>query len=206
MLALVFSSLGRRVARHPRLTVVVWVVLTGLGFALALFGVHGESVFDRVTTGAPSIPGSDSERATEILAENDEGGPEITLLVSEVDPADAQVVEAMTEVNADLVAIEGVDTVINPYVIPGGVEDPAAQSLVASDGDGFLTVVTLRTDLDAERTDAVAERVVEQLEAVPGVLAEAAPDAAGEATGLVGSTPWSTSVSEGPLSSDSSRI
>lgn len=187
MLALVFSSLGRRVARHPRLTVVVWVVLTGLGFALALFGVHGESVFDRVTTGAPSIPGSDSERATEILAENDEGGPEITLLVSEVDPADAQVVEAMTEVNADLVAIEGVDTVINPYVIPGGVEDPAAQSLVASDGDGFLTVVTLRTDLDAERTDAVAERVVEQLEAVPGVLAEAAPDAAGEATGLVGS-------------------
>ena len=113
MLALVFSSLGRRVARHPRLTVVVWVVLTGLGFALALFGVHGESVFDRVTTGAPSIPGSDSERATEILAENDEGGPEITLLVSDVDPADAQVVEAMTEVNADLVAIEGVDTVIN---------------------------------------------------------------------------------------------
>src|SRR5690606_17708020 len=187
MLTLVFESLGRRVARRPRLTVVVWVVLTGLGFALALFGVHGEGVFDRVTTGAPTVPGSDSERATQVLAENDEGGPEITLLVSGVDPADAEVVEAMTEVNADLVAIEGVDTVINPYVIPGGVEDPAAQSLVASDGEGFLSVVTLRTDIDAERTDAVAERVVEQLDAVPATLAQAAPGAAGDATGLVGS-------------------
>ncbi|MGO1295341.1 MAG: MMPL family transporter, partial [Cellulosimicrobium funkei] len=158
-----FSSLGRRVARHPRLTVVVWVLLTALGFALALFGVHGESVFDRVTTGAPTIPGSDSERASQVLAENDEGGTEITLLVSGVDPADPQVVEAMTGVDADLVAVEGVDTVIDPYVIPGGVEDPAAQSLVAQDGRGFLSVVTLRTDLDAERTDAVADRVVEQL-------------------------------------------
>jgi RND superfamily putative drug exporter len=187
MLALVFSSLGRRVARHPRLTVVAWVVLTALGFALALFGVHGESVFDRVTTGAPTIPGSDSERANQVLAENDEGGPEITLLVGSVDPADPQVVEAMAGVNADLVAIEGVDTVIDPYVVPGGVQDPAAQSLVASSGDGFLTVVTLRTDLDAERSEAVAARVVEQLDAVPGVLAEAAPGAAGDATGLVGS-------------------
>ncbi len=80
------------------------------------------------------------------------------------------------------------DTVIDPYVIPGGVEDPAAQSLVAQDGRGFLSVVTLRTDLDAERTDAVADRVVEQLEAVPGVLADAAPEAAGDATGLVGRT------------------
>jgi len=187
MLTFVFSSLGRRVARHPRLTLVAWVVLTALGFALALFGVHGESVFDRVTTGAPTVSGSDSERANEILADNDDGGPEITLLVRGVDPADAQLVEAMTGVNADLVAIEGVDTVINPYVVPGGVEDPAAQPLVASDGAGFLTVVTLRTDVTAERSAAVAERVVEQLDAVPGVLAGASPEAAGGATGLVGS-------------------
>ncbi len=187
MLTLVFSSLGRRVARHPRLALVAWAFLTALGFALALFGVHGESVFDRVTTGAPAVPGSDSERANEILADEDASGPEITLLVSGVDPTDAQVVEAMAGVNTDLVAIEGVDTVINPYVVPGGVEDPAAQSLVASDGDGFLTVVTLRTDVDAERSEVVAERVVEQLDAVPGVLAEASGDAAGGATGLVGS-------------------
>ncbi|MCB7137592.1 MMPL family transporter [Cellulosimicrobium marinum] len=187
MLTLVFSSLGRRVARHPRLTVLVWVVLTALGLALALFGVGGQGVFDRVTTGAPTISGSDSERADEVLAANDTSGPEVTLLVRGVEPADEQVVEAMGGLSADLVGIEGVESVINPYVLPGGVEDEAAQPLVAQDGDGFLTVVTLRTDLDAERSDEVAAQVVEELRAVPGALAEAAPGAAGDAEGLVGS-------------------
>ena len=42
----VFESLGRAVAHRPRLTVAVWVVLTALGFALAVVGVHGESLFD----------------------------------------------------------------------------------------------------------------------------------------------------------------
>jgi RND superfamily putative drug exporter len=157
MLALVFSSLGRRVARHPRLTVVVWAVLTALGLALALLGLGGEGLFDRVTTGAPAVAGSESQRADDVLAAQDEDGPEITLLVRGVEPADPQVVEAMTDVDAGLVAIEGVDTVINPFVLPGGVEDEAARPLLARDGDGFLTVVTLRTDLDAELTDQVEE-------------------------------------------------
>lgn len=187
MLTLVFSSLGRRIARHPRLTVLVWVVLTALGFALALFGVQGEGLFDRVTTGAPAVAGSPSERADRILAENDDSGDEITLLVRGVDPADPAVADTMTDVNAGLVATEGVETVINPYVLPGGVEDEAAQPLVAESGDGFLTVVTLRTDLEPERSDVVAAQVVEDLEAVPAELADAAPDAAGDATGLVGS-------------------
>ncbi|WP_069387596.1 MMPL family transporter [Cellulosimicrobium cellulans] len=187
MLTLVFSSLGRSVARHPRLTVLVWVAITALGFALALLGTGGGGLFDRVTTGAPTVPGSDSERADEILAENDEGGPEITLLVDGVDPADAQVVEAMTGIDAELVGIEGVESVINPYVLPGGVEDEAAQPLLAQGGEGFLTVVTLRTDLEPERSDAVAQRVVERLEAVPGELADAAPEGAGGASGLVAS-------------------
>ncbi|MBD5787559.1 MMPL family transporter [Cellulosimicrobium terreum] len=187
MLTSVFTSLGRRVARHPRLTVLVWVVLTGLGLALALFGLHGESVFDRVTTGAPAIPGSQSEQADEILGQEGEGGPEITLLVSGADPADDDVAATMVDTNAKIAGIEGVESVINAYALPDGMDDPAAQGLVADDGAGFLTVVTLRTDLDPAQSDAVAEQVVSELDAVPAELAAAAPDAAAEATGLVGS-------------------
>ena len=47
-----FESLGRAVAHRPRLTVAVWVVLTALGFALAVVGVHGECLFDRLSPGA----------------------------------------------------------------------------------------------------------------------------------------------------------
>ncbi|MBD8077890.1 MMPL family transporter [Cellulosimicrobium arenosum] len=187
MLTLVFSSLGRRVARHPRLSVLVWLVLTALGIAMALFGVHGEGLFDRVTTGAPAIPGSGSQKADQILADGSEGGPEITLLVQGADPADADVAAAMEDVNATVAGIEGVESVINAYVLPDGVEDPAAGPLVAQDGDGFLTVVTLRPDLESDESTAVAERVVEELTAVPDQLASAAPEAAADATGLVGS-------------------
>ena len=62
-MASVFARLGRVVAHRPRLTVAVWLVLAVLGYGLAVVGVHGENLFDRLTTGAPAVPGSESERA-----------------------------------------------------------------------------------------------------------------------------------------------
>ncbi|MET4222973.1 MMPL family transporter [Oerskovia enterophila] len=178
-----FESLGRAVAHRPRLTVAVWVVLTVLGFALAVVGVHGESLFDRLTTGEPAVPGSQSERGTQILTDQETTGEEISLLVSGADPADPAVAEAMDPVHQQLGAITGVATVVDPFVIPGGLETEAARSLVAADGDGFLVSVTLEAGLDEETTAAAASDVVERLEAVPEELAEAAPGA----TGLVSS-------------------
>lgn len=179
----VFESLGRAVAHRPRLTVALWVVLTSLGFALAVVGLHGESLFDRLTTGEPSVPGSQSERGTQILTEQDETGETVSLLVSGVDPADPAVAEAMAPVHQDLAAIAGVETVVDPFVVPGGVGTEAGQSLVAADGDGFVLSVTLDPALDDEARAAAATDVVEHLEAVPAGLAEVAPDA----TGLVSS-------------------
>ena len=57
-------ELGRAVAHHPRLTVVAWLVLAVLGYGLAVLGVHGENLFDRLSTGAPSVPGSESARGS----------------------------------------------------------------------------------------------------------------------------------------------
>ncbi|MFF3063759.1 MMPL family transporter [Oerskovia sp. NPDC057915] len=178
-----FESLGRAVAHRPRLTVAVWVVLTTLGFALAVVGVHGESLFDRLTTGEPSVPGSQNERGTQILADQAETGETVSLLVSGVDPADPALAEAMSPVHEELAAVAGVGTVVDPFVIPGGVETEAAQSLVAADGDGFVLSVTLEPGLDEDAQAAASSDVVEILEAVPGDLADVAPDA----TGLVSS-------------------
>ncbi|TGJ97063.1 MMPL family transporter, partial [Actinotalea fermentans ATCC 43279 = JCM 9966 = DSM 3133] len=178
-----FESLGRAVAHRPRLTVAVWVVLTALGFALAVVGVHGESLFDRLTTGEPAVPGSQSERGTQILTEQTETGQTVSLLVSGVDPADPALAEAMDPVHAELAAVAGVETVVDPFVVPGGVATEAAQSLVAADGDGFVLSVTLEPGLDEDAGAAAASDVVEILEAVPADLADVAPDA----TGLVSS-------------------
>jgi putative drug exporter of the RND superfamily len=173
----VFERLGRAVGRRPRLTVAVWVVLTTLGFALAVVGVHGESLFDRLTTGEPVVPGSQSERGTQILTAQDETGETVSLLVSGADPADPAVAEAMAPAHEDLAAIPGVESVVDPFVLPGGVETDAAQSLVAADGDGFVLSVTLDPGLDEDAQATAAADVVERLEAVPDDLADAAPGA-----------------------------
>ncbi|WP_019137092.1 MMPL family transporter [Cellulomonas massiliensis] len=173
----VFARLGRVVARHPVRAVAAWGVLTAVGLLLAVVGVQGGTLFDRLTTGAPGVPGSESEQARDILAAQDESGPSLTLALSDVDPADPAVGEAMQAVRSDLAALDGVASVIDPLGLPDGPSSAAAAPLVSRTGDGFLVVVGLEPDLPEQQQalDAVQER----LERVPDDLRDAAPDASG---------------------------
>ncbi len=176
----VFARLGRAVARHPRATVVVWLVVAVAGYLFAVLGVHGESVFSRTTTGAPNIPSSESRQADAILADVDSGGDSLTLVVEGVPTSDPGLAAPMDAVRTDLAAVPDVASVLDPWALPGGVANPAAGPLLAADGNGFLVVVTLdpQTTTPAESLGAV-ERI---LDGVPARLADTAPDA----TGLVG--------------------
>lgn len=172
----VFARLGRAVARHPRTTVLVWLVVAVAGYAVAVLGVHGESVFSRTTTGAPGIPGSESRQADAILSEV-ELGDSLTLVVDGASPGDAALAAPMGAVRAELAALPDVASVLDPWALPGGVANPAAAPLLAADGTGFLVVVTLdpRTTTPTESLAAV-ERV---LDGVPGRLSDVAPGAKG---------------------------
>ena len=64
----VFARLGRAVARRPRAAVLVWVLLAVVAYLVAGVGVTGQTVFDRLSTGAPAVPGSESDAADAILA------------------------------------------------------------------------------------------------------------------------------------------
>ncbi len=182
MLTCVFESLGRTVARHPRLTILVWGVLTVACFVLALVGIGGQNLFDRLTTGEPVVPGSDSARAAELIAEADTSGASLSLVVQGVDPATEGIAEALAPAREDLTAIDGVASVIDPYVLPDGVANAAAASLLAQDGDGFLMVVELDPDLGDDATETALAQVQADLETVPDALHDVAPDA----TGIVG--------------------
>jgi len=176
----VFASLGRVVARHPRVTVVGWLVVAVVGYAFAVLGVHGETVFSRTTTGAPDIPGSESREADAILAEVDFGGDSLTLVVDGVPPRSPAVAEVMTDVRADLADVPDVASVLDPFSLPGGLTNPAAAALLAADGNGFLVVATLDPLATAPAESLAAVEAV--LVATPARLADVAP----EATGLVG--------------------
>ena len=88
MLSLVFDRLGAQIARRPRTTIAVWLVVTLVCFAFTLGGLGGQRLFDRLTTGAPGVPGSDSATAQAILTDQSTTGPSLTLAVNGVDPAD----------------------------------------------------------------------------------------------------------------------
>ncbi|WP_258723201.1 MMPL family transporter [Cellulomonas sp. NS3] len=179
-----FESLGRAVAHHPRLTVAVWLVLTVLGFGLAVVGVQGENLFERLSTGEPAVPGSDSSRANEILQDSDERGASLTLVVRGVDPTTEGVAEALAPVHEELAGIEGVASVIDPLVLPEGAANPAAAPLIAQDGSGFLVVVELEPGLGEVAQDEALGAVERTLDGVPTALEPVSPGA----SGLVGGT------------------
>ncbi|WP_369408675.1 MMPL family transporter [Cellulomonas triticagri] len=179
-----FDSLGRTVARHPRLTVLVWALVAAACLLLALVGVGGQNLFDRLSTGEPSVPGSDSARASELLAETDTSGASLSLVLQGVDPTTEGVAEALAPAREDVAAVDGVLTVIDPFVLPDGPANPAAAPLLAQDGDGFLLVAELDPELSADAEADALREVQRHLEAVPAALQDVAP----EATGLVGGT------------------
>lgn len=181
----VFDRLGQQIARHPRTTILVWALFTALAFAVTIGGVTGQTLFDRLTTGAPGVPGSDSQIASDILADQSTTGPSLTLAVSGVDPADPAVPDVVAAARADLSAVEGVASVIDPYVVPDGPANPAVAGLLAKDGEGFLVVVELDHGLASDVQDAALADVQARLEELPGALSAAVGSTV---TGQVGGT------------------
>ncbi len=176
----VFARLGRLIGRHPRLTVLVWLVLAVGGYGVAALGVHGgQSVFDRVSSGVPAVPGSQSKAADDLLAQVDQSGESLTLVLSGVSPSAAPVAAAMPAIRHDLAAVPGVVSVVDPLALPGGLTNPAAAPLVARDGKGFLVVVGLSPTLDAHAQQTALDAVQTLLQAVPAQLSGVAPGAHG---------------------------
>jgi RND superfamily putative drug exporter len=184
MLARVFESLGRLVARPPRLTVLAWAVVAAGCFAVALVGVGGQNLFDRLSTGEPVVPGSDSATASELLASTSTSGASLSLVVQGADPATEGLAEALAPARDDVAAVDGVVSVIDPFVLPEGPANPAAAPLLAQDGDGFLLVAELDPELSDDAESAALRDLRDRLEAVPDALHAVAPDA----TGFVGGT------------------
>ena len=154
-----------------------------LGFGLAIVGVQGQNLFDRLSTGNPSVPGSQSATANDILQRADTRGPSLTLVLHHVDPSTTGLPEALLPARAALSAIKGVASVTDPLALPGGVANPAAAPLLAQDKQGFLIVVQLAPGLSASDQATALGAVEQQLKRVPSGLRAVAPDATGQVGG-----------------------
>ncbi|SDC22216.1 putative drug exporter of the RND superfamily [Sanguibacter gelidistatuariae] len=182
MLACVFESLGRRIADHPRSAIVTWAVITVLGFALAVFGVHGESLFSRLTSGAPVVPGSQSYEGAAILDRISPTGEYVSLIVDGVTPSATGVADVMAAAHTELLKISGVESVLDPIIVPDGPESDVGKLFTAQDGAGFLVVVGVEPGMSDDAEAAAIADVADVLRTVPESLA--ATNAG--VTGLVG--------------------
>ena len=175
------QGLGRGIARHPGLIVLVWLIVTIASFAAAT-GVFGEGLFARLSSGQLTVPG-ESDEGLAILTDNSTTGQSLTLLVHGVDPADPGLVEPVGRAHQDLLAIDHVASVAEPITVPGGPQNPQVASLVAKDGDGFLVSVTLEPDLPKAQQDAALDEVQARLTALGAELTAQYPESTAQVGG-----------------------
>ena len=137
--------------------VIAWAVLAVVGYAAAVAGIFGDSLFDRVTTGDLEFP-SESTTGRDLLAATSTTGPTYQLLLDGVDATDPDLVAAIDAARDDLMEIDGVLAVADPVTQGAG--------FVAVDGGAVLLTVALEPDLDEAATEMASAAVVERLSAV----------------------------------------
>lgn len=152
---------------HPFLVLLAWAIVLGGTIALAVVGVGGETVFDRLKSTAPTA-NSESSRADDIIAGDDDSADPTTLLVHGIDLDD----DALEDTAAALGDRFSDEEFVNPLSIPrlpdGSV--PAAASALFSDDDrGVLFVVS---SADEDVVEVLTEQRDELREQLPDAIVE----------------------------------
>ena len=175
------ARLGRHTGQHPLWWVGGWVVAALLCFAVAVGGVTGESLFKRLTSGEPRVPGQ-SQTARDIIESVEPSLDNVMLQVAGAPLDDPRAVAAATAASAGLMDVPGVVSVRSPLLSPKGLDDPEVRPLLADgtpESGRFLTIV----DLDDGLSDSELDTARSAVEARLADLAQALPGA----TGSVGS-------------------
>ncbi|GAB3883071.1 MMPL family transporter [Terrabacter terrigena] len=175
------GRLGGLVARHPRWWLLAWVVVAVTCFAVAVGGATGETLFERLHSGAPTVD-SEASRAQDVIAESSPTLRTLTMQVSGARLGDPDVVAAGVERTRALAKVPGVKAVRSPLLAPGGPTDPSVAPLLeggSPGAGGFVTVVDFEPDLDGEAQDTAEAAAEKALLAVPDAM---------DATGRLGSS------------------
>jgi putative drug exporter of the RND superfamily len=168
------ARLGGVLARHPRSWAAAWAVAAVACFAVAVGGVTGESLFERLHSGAPTVD-SESSRAQDVIAESRPALQTLTLQVTGADLSDSATVRDGMAATRAVAGLAGVKDVRSPLLTSGGPSDPAVAPLLKGGtpaGGGFVTVVDFEPGLGESALDAAESAaeaaLLEVAEAVDG--------------------------------------
>ena len=153
--------LGRNTGQHPLRWVIGWVVAALVSFAVAAGGVTGESLFDRLTSGEPRVPGQ-SQTAREIIESVEPSLDSVMLQVDGAPLDDPRAAARAAAASASLMDVPGVASVRSPLLSRGGLDDPEVRPLLAGgtpQSGRFLTIVDLDEGLDDSELDTARSTV-----------------------------------------------
>ncbi|HET8616585.1 MAG TPA: MMPL family transporter [Actinomycetales bacterium] len=166
------ERLGRAQARHARSVAAAWVVIVVVGFGVAFGAFGGGSLFDRLHSGEPDVPG-ETQVGRQMLDAREQSGERVLVMLDGIDPTAPAVRQHVQAVEQKVRQVEGVQSVASPYSAPGGVTSTAGQAFVATDGHGLLVSVTLQPRLPS-RTE---QRAIDQSQQLLGTVDDGLPGA-----------------------------
>ncbi|MEO5743910.1 MAG: MMPL family transporter, partial [Terracoccus sp.] len=155
------TRLGGVIGRHPWRFVIAWSVAAVVCFAVAVGGVTGESLFNRLQSGAPGVNG-EAQQAQNVISSVEPSLTTLTLQVTDANLTDPAVVRAGAGATAKIKDIPGVNGVRSPLLSPNGVTDPAVASLLSGGTTAagkFVTVVDFKAGLDKAAQDTAEAAV-----------------------------------------------
>jgi RND superfamily putative drug exporter len=153
----------------------VWLLAVVAAFGSALGVFTDESLFDRLESGEPTVSGENLTGRDLLTAAGEAATTQYMLQVTGVDADSPAVAQTAVAAARKVSAVDGVESVAMPYVVPEGPQSPQARVLFKDEdpsSDGFLTVVSLEPGLsaaDGERARAAVDRELDaMLTAMPG--------------------------------------
>lgn len=153
---------------------MAWAVVTVAAFLVAALGVGGDSLFGRLHSSGPSVPG-EAQTAADLLERAEPDAPTLMLQVAGVDLRSSGVAEAAAQAARSAMAVPGVASSVNPFVLPDRPSGPQASAFLGSgslDSGRFLVLTTLQPHLGAAQADA-ERRVGEVYAALGAALPQA---------------------------------
>ncbi len=166
------ARLGGLIARHPRSWVAAWAVIAIACFAVAVAGVTGESLFERLHSGAPTVE-SESSRAQDVIAQSQPALETLTMQVTGADLTDAAAVDKGAAATREIARVPGVKNVRSPLLSPNGLSDPSVVPLVKGGNPaagGFVTVVDFEPGLSKAAQSDAESQAEQRMLAVPSAM------------------------------------
>lgn len=130
-------------------------------FTAALGGLGTGSLFDRLTSGDPSVPG-EAQTGQQLIAADATGGAQILVQTSGVDLSAPAAEHAVRATAKDIDALPSVLSVHAPLVSTGGLTSPAATALLAHgtpSSHAFLMIATLAHGLSPSEQRQAADTI-----------------------------------------------